>query len=64
MGQRATVAIAIDKDNCILYELYNAYPDATGWSADRGNLRFKSNALRADGWTSADAAGLPSSRVW
>ena len=53
-------AIALDKDNCILYELYNAYPDATGWSADSGAIfDLKSNALRADGWTSADAAGLP-----
>lgn len=53
-------AIAIDKDNCILYELYLAYPDATGWSAGSGAIfDLKSNALRTAGWTSADAAGLP-----
>jgi len=53
-------AIAIDKDNCILYELYLAYADASGWSAGSGAIfNLKSNALRTDGWTSADAAGLP-----
>ena len=53
-------AIAIDTDNCILYELYAAYPKASSWSAGSGAIfDLKSNALRPQTWTSADAAGLP-----
>jgi len=53
-------AIAIDTDNCILYELYSAYPQASSWQAGSGVIfNLKSNALRPAGWTSADAAGLP-----
>jgi len=53
-------AIAIDTTNCILYELYNAYPQPFSWNADAGAIYdLKSNALRPAGWTSADAAGLP-----
>ena len=53
-------AIAIDTDNCILYELYAAYPQSASWSAGSGAIYdLKSNALRPAGWTSADAAGLP-----
>ena len=52
--------IAIDKDACKLYELYNAVPSASSWKADSGAVfDLKSNALRPDQWTSADAAGLP-----
>jgi len=53
-------AIAIDTDNCILYELYSAYPQATSWQAGSGAIyNLTSDALRQAGWTSADAAGLP-----
>lgn len=53
-------AIAIDIDNCILYELYAAYPQASSSRAGSGVIfNLKSNALRPAGWTSADAAGLP-----
>lgn len=53
-------AIALDTTNCVLYELYLAYPDASGWSAGSGAIfDLRSNQLRPDGWTSADAAGLP-----
>jgi hypothetical protein len=53
-------AIAIDTDNCILYELYAAYPQAASWNAGSGAIyNLASNALRPAGWTSADAAGLP-----
>ena len=53
-------AIAIDTDNCILYELYSAYPQAASWQAGSGVIfNLNSNALRPAGWTSADAAGLP-----
>ena len=53
-------AIAIDTTNCILYELYYAFPEANGWNAGSGAIfDLKSNALRPAGWTSGDAAGLP-----
>ncbi len=53
-------AIAIDTANCILYELYSAYPQTAGWQAGSGAIfDLKSHALRPAGWTSADAAGLP-----
>src|SRR5689334_16962693 len=53
-------AISIDTGNCILYELYSAYPQAASWQAGSGVIfDLKSNALRPAGWTSADAAGLP-----
>lgn len=53
--------IVIDIDNGILYELYKAFPQNDGsWNADSGAIfSLKSNELRADTWTSADAAGLP-----
>jgi len=53
-------AISIDINNCILYELYNAYPQTSSWMADSGAIfNLASNALRPATWTSADAAGLP-----
>jgi hypothetical protein len=53
-------AIAIDTTNCILYELYRAFPQASSWTADSGAIfDLRSNALRPLTWTSADAAGLP-----
>jgi hypothetical protein len=53
-------AIAVDTTNCILYELYRAFPGSNDWTADSGAIfNLKSNALRPSGWTSADAAGLP-----
>ena len=53
--------IMVDKDSCTLYEMYAAYPQDDGsWHAGSGAIwNLKSNALRPDGWTSADAAGLP-----
>jgi hypothetical protein len=54
--------IMIDKTKCKLYELYAAYPKNGGksWTAGSGAVwSLKSNKLRPDGWTSADAAGLP-----
>ena len=53
-------AISIDINNCILYELYNAFPLTSSWQADSGAIfNLASNALRPATWTSADAAGLP-----
>jgi|GEM_PF-506239 len=52
--------IVVDKDNCKLYELYAAYISDNGWNAANGAIfDLTSNALRPEGWTSADAAGLP-----
>ena len=53
--------LVVDEDNCILYELYSAYPQPDGsWTAGSGAIfDLRSNALRPAGWTSADAAGLP-----
>ena len=53
-------AISIDTTNCILYELYAAYPQAASWQAGSGAIyALNSHALRPETWTSADAAGLP-----
>jgi hypothetical protein len=50
----------VDTTNCILYELYRAFPQASSWTADSGAIfDLRSNALRPLTWTSADAAGLP-----
>jgi hypothetical protein len=53
--------LIIDTDNCILYELYYAFPQQDGsWHAGSGAIfDLKSDQLRPAGWTSADAAGLP-----
>ena len=48
--------------NCTLYELYNAQDPTgnSGWTAANGAIfHLGSDTLRPDGWTSADAAGLP-----
>jgi hypothetical protein len=51
--------LAVDTDHCRLYEMYRAFPTAGHWNADSGAVfDLRSNALRPDGWTSADAAGL------
>jgi hypothetical protein len=53
-------AIAVDTDNCILYELYSAFPQTASWQAGSGVIfNLNGNTLRPAGWTSADAAGLP-----
>lgn len=54
--------IVIDRDNWVLYELFDAHPVDGGrsWRAGSGAIfDLKSNAQRPAGWTSADAAGLP-----
>lgn len=50
-----------DQELCRLYELYAAYPQADGsWQAGSGAIFDLSGyELRPEGWTSADAAGLP-----
>jgi hypothetical protein len=52
--------LVLDSGNCHLYEMYNAQQVGSGWVCASGAVfNLKSNALRPDGWTSADAAGLP-----
>jgi hypothetical protein len=52
--------LAIDRDACKLYEMYNAWPRSNRWDASNGAVwDLNSNALRPNNWTSADAAGLP-----
>ena len=54
--------LVVDVDNWKLYELFDAHPVNGGasWTAGSGAVfDLSSNALRPDGWTSADAAGLP-----
>lgn len=53
--------ILIDKDNWMLYELFDFHDNgAAGFHAGSGAIfDLKSNRLRPAGWTSADAAGLP-----
>ena len=52
--------LSIDTDNCILYEMWSAYPQAASWSAGSGAIfNLASDTLRPSGWTSSDAAGLP-----
>jgi len=53
--------LVLERDTCTLYETWNSWPQQDGsWHAGSGALfDLTSNALRPDGWTSADAAGLP-----
>jgi hypothetical protein len=53
--------LIVEQERCRLYELFAAYPNGDGsWRAGSGAIwDLRSHALRPDGWTSADAAGLP-----
>jgi hypothetical protein len=55
--------LTVDRAGCVLYELYRAFFVAQPrphWNADSGAAwDLESTALRPEGWTSADAAGLP-----
>jgi len=52
--------LVLASGECRLYELYHARRAGYGWQAGSGAIfdLFR-NALRPEGWTSADAAGLP-----
>ena len=53
-------AIMVDPSTCTLYELYDANYNANGSTAGSGAIwNLRSDALRPQDWTSADAAGLP-----
>ena len=55
--------LVVDRAGCKLYELYRAFfvpKPKPRWDADQGTVwDLESTALRPEGWTSADAAGLP-----
>ncbi len=52
--------LLIDRDDWVLYELWQAVRGPAGWHAGSGAIwDLKTNATRPAGWTSADAAGLP-----
>ena len=53
-------ALLVDRDACLLYELFALRREGGRWSAGSGAVwSLRSNRLRPAGWTSADAAGLP-----
>ena len=53
-------AIVVDPVGGRLYEFYQARKTDAGWVAAQASVfDLKTNRLRPDGWTSADAAGLP-----
>jgi len=52
--------IVVDPAALKLYELFATFRTPAGWKADSAAIfDLRTNALRPDGWTSADAAGLP-----
>jgi hypothetical protein len=53
-------SVVVDTSTCTLYETWLTRHAGGGWQAGSGAVwSLKSNILRHDGWTSADAAGLP-----
>jgi hypothetical protein len=53
-------AIVVDPVNRMLYEFFTFGRTPGGWAAGQASVfDLKSNKLRPEGWTSADAAGLP-----
>lgn len=53
--------LVLDRGDCKLYELFNAFPQPDGsWHASSGAVfDLRSHKLRPNEWTSTDAAGLP-----
>jgi hypothetical protein len=52
--------LVLERDACRLYETWDSRFVGPGWRCGSGAVfDLRSNALRRDGWTSADAAGLP-----
>ncbi len=52
--------LVVDTGTCVLYEGGNCSYMGPGWSCSGGaKFNLMTGALRPDGWTSADAAGLP-----
>jgi hypothetical protein len=52
--------LVVDPVNRMLYEFWQGRMGGDGWQAScEATFDLKTNAIRPDGWTSADAAGLP-----
>jgi hypothetical protein len=52
--------LVLQEETCMDYELDKASQKGAGWKAQSGAVfNLRSDALRPEGWTSADAAGLP-----
>ena len=53
--------LGLDRESWTLYELFTGFPDGKGgWKAGSGaKWDLEQNQVRPEGWTSADAAGLP-----
>jgi hypothetical protein len=53
--------LVLDRGSCLLYELYNSWPqnDGSWWASSGAVFHLQDHTLRHDTWTSADAAGLP-----
>jgi hypothetical protein len=52
--------LVVQEGSCVLYEMYKAHRKGADWTAFNGAVfNLRSDALRPEGWTSADAAGLP-----
>jgi hypothetical protein len=52
--------LVVEQTSCLLYETWSSTYTGPGWSCGSGaKFDLTSNSLRPDGWTSADAAGLP-----
>jgi hypothetical protein len=59
-GQGDKHVLVVQEGSCKLYEMYDAGRSGRGWAAASGAVfNLRSDALRPEGWTSADAAGLP-----
>jgi len=59
-GNGDSHVLTVDIENKVLYEMYNSSQVGAGWEASCGAVfNLNTNQYRTDGWTSADAAGLP-----
>src|SRR6185437_16624457 len=52
--------LVVQEGTCLLYETWSSLYNGPGWACGSGaKFDLSSDKLRHDGWTSADAAGLP-----
>ena len=52
--------LVVQEGTCKLYEMWDAHKTKKGWDAGSGAVfSLRNYELRPEGWTSADAAGLP-----
>jgi hypothetical protein len=52
--------LVVQQGTCTLFEMFASFPKGATWDAGSGAVwHLDKNEIRKDGWTSADAAGLP-----